>query len=92
MMLSCTKPVFATAAEATIAAVYRHTCNDALAAAMSQNWTDWRRLTEMARSIAVSHARIAERARFFERARLADLARRQEATAETVSLDSVAPA
>ena len=90
MMSSCTKPDFATAAEATIAAVYRHTCNDALAAAVSQQWTDWRRLTEMARAIAVSHPRIAGRARLSERARFADLACWQAPAAENMSLDSVA--
>jgi hypothetical protein len=50
--------------EATVAVVYRHACNDAAAAACAQDWSEWTRLLEIARSIERAYPGVAARARF----------------------------
>ena len=54
----------AVAAAATVAAVYRHACNDAATAAIAQDWLEWNRLLQIARSIERAYPDASSRARF----------------------------
>lgn len=49
---------------ATVTAVYRHACSDAVAAANAQNWAECTRLMGMAREIERAYPGVSARARF----------------------------
>ena len=52
------------AAEAAVAAVYRHVRADAAQAASAQNWPEWARLLEIAQTIQRNYPTVSARARF----------------------------
>ena len=50
--------------EAVVGTFYRHVCSDAAAAASVQDWTERRRLVEMAKEIERAYPGASSRARF----------------------------